>query len=196
MTVDRRAAANAIAEFLRALGRDPDADPELRETPARVTDAYADELLAGYRVNVAELVEQGSVASGPGASSGIVLVRGVEVATVCPHHLLPSLGTATVAYLPGERLLGIGTLAALVDAFARRLALQEQIGQNVVDALMDHAGARGAYCALTLSHGCLTARGARQTGASVSTAAAAGALAGPTAAAELALALGREEAAP
>jgi GTP cyclohydrolase I len=81
---------------------------------------------------------------------------------MCPHHLLPGIGAATVAYLPGDRVVGIGGLARTVDAFARRLTLQETIGEAVVRALLDHAGARGAYCRLELSHACLSARGARQ----------------------------------
>jgi GTP cyclohydrolase I len=89
-------------------------------------------------------------------------------------------------------VLGLGTIAKLVDACARRLVLQEQIGQDVVAALVGLAGARGAYCRITLRHGCLSARGERQAGASVLTLAAAGDLAGPEAAAELALVLDRE----
>jgi GTP cyclohydrolase I len=110
---------------------------------------------------------------------------------VCPHHLLPALGVAHVVYLPGASLLGIGTITALVDAFARRLTLQEAIGENVVTALMQHAGARGAYCELSLEHSCLRARGERQAEALVRSSARAGTLAGRDALSEIALALGR-----
>jgi GTP cyclohydrolase I len=88
--------------------------------------------------------------------------------------LLPALGVAQVVYLPGRLLLGIGTITALVDAYARRLTLQEAIGQSVVSALVEHAGARGAYCELELEHSCLRARGERQAGALVRTSARAG----------------------
>jgi GTP cyclohydrolase I len=189
MAVDKKAAARAIADFLRALGRDPNGDPELLLTPERVTEAFADDLLAGYDVDLGELIAKGSMSAGE-TSHGIVVMRDVALTTVCPHHLLPSLGSATLAYLPGARLLGLGTLAGLLDACSRRLALQEQIGKDVVSALMDHAGARGAYCRISLVHGCLSARGARQARASVHTSTAAGALAGAEAAAELALTLG------
>ncbi len=187
MPIDRPAAERAIREFLRALGHDTAADPELSETPERVVRAYADELLAGYAVDVKALLAQGSV--GGQRPSGVVVVRDVSVATVCPHHLMPSVGKATIAYLPGERVLGLGTIAELVDAFARRLALQEDIGQNVVHALMDDAGARGAYCRIVLSHACLSARGARRSEASVVTTANAGELAGAAGAQLLVLAL-------
>ena len=172
--IDRERARAAIAEFLRALDHDPAADGELAQTPARVTDAFADELLAGYGVDLDALLGDGSEpASG---SAPIVAVTGIRTATVCPHHLMPGLGTAAVVYRPGTRVLGLGTLARLVDAYARRLSLQEAIAENVVDALMRRAGARGAYCELTLVHGCLSARGACQAGAKVTTLARAGEL--------------------
>jgi GTP cyclohydrolase IA len=188
MAVDREAARRAIADFLRALGRDPASEPELDKTPERVVDAYADELLSGYDVDLDLLLDDG--ASAQVQSSGIVAVRGIRIATVCPHHLLPALGSATVAYAPGARVLGLGTLARLVDAFARRLTLQEAIGENVVQALIDRAGARGAYCEIELVHGCLSARGPCQALARAVTTACAGTLSGADGSAALALALG------
>jgi len=174
--IDRPAAARAIADFLRALGHDPKSDPELETTPERVVDAYADELLSGYGVDLELLLKEGSA---PTRAPGIVVVQDIALATVCPHHLLPSLGHATVAYRPGARVLGLGTIAKLVDACARRLTLQEQIGEQVVDALVKHGGAEGAFCQITLRHGCLSARGSRQAEATVRTRAAAGSLATP-----------------
>lgn len=189
MAIDRAAAERAVEALLQALGHDPQKDPELAETPARVADALANDLLAGEGVDVRMLFEAGPAADGARAT-GLVVVRDIAVATLCPHHLLPALGTAIVAYLPGRRLFGLGTIARLVDATARRLTLQEQIGQNVVQALIEHGGARGAYCRLALVHSCLSARGARQSAASVHTVAVAGEFAGPDGAARLALALG------
>jgi len=122
-----------------------------------------------------------------------VIVRDLAVATLCPHHLMPALGHAAVAYVPGTRLLGIGTLAGLLDAYARRLTLQETIGENVARALVEHAGALGACCELTLAHSCMSARGTRQADARVRSLATAGSLALPEAAAQLALALGKSE---
>jgi GTP cyclohydrolase I len=185
--VDRRAAEAAIAEFLRALDRDPAREPELAQTPARVVEAFADELLAGYGVDLAALVRDGSTeaTTTPG---GVVALRDIAVATVCPHHLMPGLGRANVAYKPGARVLGLGAIARLVDACARRLALQETIAEDVVKALLEHAGARGAYCELTLVHGCLSARGACQANARATAIARSGEL-GDT---EVLLALGRD----
>ena len=191
MAVDRAAAARAMGDFLKALGFDPRQHPELAGTPERVTEAFEVDLLRGHQVDVRELVRSGSCEAPPGAKSGPVAVTGISVATVCPHHLLPALGRASIVYLPGATLLGIGTLTAVIDAFARRLTLQEAIAQNVVSALVEHAGARGAYCELELEHGCLRARGERQVSAVVRSFARAGEYAGSAAVPEIALALGR-----
>src|SRR6187402_1999899 len=127
MAVDRAAAARAIEDFLKALGFEPAQHPDLHGTPERVTEAFENDLLRGHQVDIRELVHKGSCDAPPGAKSGPVAVTGITVATVCPHHLLPALGTANVVYLPGATLLGIGTITALVDACARRLTLQEAI---------------------------------------------------------------------
>ena len=189
MPSSRPDAERAIRDFLEALGHDPTSEI-LRDTPRRVVDAFLDELLAGYSVDIPELLQAGSEPA-LGAGAGIVVVRGVDVSTVCPHHLMPAVGTATVAYEPGKRILGLGTLAKLVQTYARRLSLQEQIGTNVVDTLVAH-GARGAYCRLELRHSCLSARGAEQHHASVASIATKGSFASEPGLSGLVLALGPE----
>jgi GTP cyclohydrolase I len=196
MAVDRAAAARAIRDFLLALGFDPREHADLAQTPERVAEAYTDDLLRGQGVDLRALLQNGSCEAPAGTKSGPVAVTHIAVATVCPHHLLPALGSAHVVYLPGNALLGIGTITALVDACARRLTLQEAIGQRVVAALVEHAGARGAYCELELEHSCLRARGERQASACVRTSARAGEFAQRDALIEIALALGRAVAAP
>src|SRR5450432_2994274 len=191
MPVDREAAQRAIAEFLMALGFDPREDPELAETPQRVTEAFTEDLLRGHGVDVHDLLRKGSCAAPQPAKAGPVAVMEIAIATTCPHHLLPALGVANVVYLPGSTLLGIGTITALVDAYARRLTLQEAIAQNVVTALVEFAGARGAYCELALEHSCLRARGERQARALVRSSARGGEFAARDALTEIALALGR-----
>ena len=185
--VDRRAAAAAIEAFLRALGHEPQG--ELEGTGERVAEAWAEELLAGEGVDLGRLLREGSspLSLAAGGSAGLVVARELSLTTVCPHHLLPAQGRAFVAYLPGQRLAGVGTLAALVEACARRLTLQERLGEEVVQALHQELGARGAACRLVLSHACLTARGRRQTEALVETVALAGCFSEPGADRELAL---------
>jgi GTP cyclohydrolase I len=163
--VDREAAARAIDAFLRAVGRNADAEPDLVGTGARVAAAFIDELLSGYAVDVDALLAQ-SVFEG---RSEVVVIRDIPASTICPHHLMPSAGVATVAFAPESHLVGIGTVARLVDAFARRLALQEQIGERVAGALQKHVAPRWVACRIVMTHACMTARGERTHGALVET---------------------------
>lgn len=167
---DREAAARAIDAFLRALGRDPDREPELVGTGTRVAAAYADELLAGYGVDVDGLLAQAVFAG----RSDLVVVRDVPISTMCPHHLLPATGVATVAFAPEEHLVGVGTVTRVLDAFARRLIVQEEVGERTVAALQKHLAPRWTACRLTMMHACMTARGERTHGARVETVALAG----------------------
>lgn len=183
--MNREAARAAIRDFLIALGHDPGNNPELADTPQRVVEAFGDELLAGYGRDVEALVTKDS--SPAPENAGIIAVRDVTIATVCPHHLMPAVGRANVIYRPGDRILGLGVVARLLDACARRLVLQETIGEDVVFALVEYAGARGAVCEITLQHGCLSARGANQTDARVTTLARSGDISD----AEMLIALGR-----
>jgi GTP cyclohydrolase I len=170
--MDRRAAARAIEDFLRALGHEPTGD--LEGTGERVADAWADDLLEGESIDAAAVLREGSIELE--SDSGLVIVRELAVTTVCPHHLLPAHGNALVAYLPERRVAGIGTIAHVVDVLSRRLTLQERIGSELVSLLVAELGARGAYCRLSLTHTCLVARGERKNGALVETAASAGSL--------------------
>ncbi len=188
MPTSRPDAERAIRAFLSALGQDPES-PELEETPSRVAEAFLGELLSGYEIDIPTLLEHGSEPLKK-QHNGVVVVHDIAVATVCPHHLMPAIGRASVAYLPGNRILGLGTIAKLVEAYARRLSLQEQIGANVVTTLMEY-GARAAFCRLALSHTCLSARGAGQPHATVVTMASEGEFAAGPGQAALALALDR-----
>jgi GTP cyclohydrolase I len=152
--VDRARAERAIAEFLRALGFVPETDPDLAHTPRLVAEAYADQLLAGYAQDPAQILA-GSVSD---VRSELVAVRDIQATIMCPHHLMPASGVVHVAYAPGARVVGLGALGRLVACFARRLILQETLVQSIADALCAHAGARGAACAAELAPTCLSAR--------------------------------------
>jgi GTP cyclohydrolase I len=167
MAVDREKAREAMRAFLSAMGRDPDHDPELRTTADSVVRAWADELIDGYDVDVPALLAAEIIPAPPEA--GLIVVRDLKLTTMCPHHLLPGRGSASVFYLPGASILGLGAIARLVDAWSHRLTLQETIGQNVASSLVRDVGARAAACQLSLTHACLTERGERQDGASVET---------------------------
>ncbi len=163
MAVDRDAAAAHLEAFLRAIGRDPDADAELQETGRRVTDAFVDELCSGYGVDSRALLRENVIVG----ESELVVVRDVFVSTLCPHHLLPATGTATVAFAPAGRIVGVGTIVSVIDAHARRLVLQEALGEDVVEALDAELRPRWVGCRLLLSHGCMVLRGERAHGSRV-----------------------------
>ncbi|AKU97593.1 GTP cyclohydrolase I [Labilithrix luteola] len=172
MSIDRTAAARAIDAFLRALGRDPETEPDLAGTGARVADAYVDELCAGYGVDTRALLASSRI---PVTLPGLVIVRDIPLSTMCPHHLLPATGTVTMAMLPSTHVVGLGTLAALANAHARRLTLQETIGEAIVTDLESVLAPQWVACRLVLSHACMVVRGERAVGARVETVAVRGA---------------------
>jgi GTP cyclohydrolase I len=171
-SVDRAAAARAIDAFLRAIGRDPAVELELVGTGQRVTEAFLDDLCTGYAVDTRAEIAAATIASD---ASSIVVVRDIPLVTTCPHHLLPAIGTAAVAMKTRSKLAGLGAIAALVDAHARRLALQEAIGERVLDDLEAALAPEWAACRIVLAHACMIARGERATGSRVETLAVRGA---------------------
>lgn len=168
MAIDRPRAARAVEELLAALGRDPRAEPELAGTGARVADALADDLLAGYATDARALLRDATLAT-RAAEGTVVELVGYPVVTVCPHHLLPARGTADVAFEARGALVGIGALGQAVDACARRLTLQETLGADVADAVQEALAPAWVRVRLDLEHGCMVLRGERATGARVVT---------------------------
>lgn len=134
---------------------------DLAETPGRVAEAFLVDLLDGYGRDPARVLAE----SMPSASGDLVAVTGIDFHAVCPHHLLPYRGLAHVAYLPGDRVVGFGQVARLVDTLAHRLVIEEDLARHVAEALVRHLGARGAACLLEAEHLCLTVRGEVRRGA-------------------------------
>lgn len=177
-----------MRELLLAVGEDPDREG-LRGTPARVARAYA-ELFEGLHQSPAQVLGETFAAD----HDELVLVRDIPLASTCEHHLLPFVGVAHVAYLPGEdgRVSGLSKLARLVDVYARRPQVQERLTGQVADALVEHARARGALVVVDAEHLCMAVRGVRRPGARTTTSAVRGYLREPTTRAEaLALINGR-----
>ncbi len=159
--VDRPRIEAAVREILLAIGEDPERDG-LIETPARVARAY-DELFAGLSQDPAETVS----ATFDLGHHEMILVKDIEVYSVCEHHLLPFHGVAHVAYIPGEhgRITGLSKVARLVDVYARRPQVQERLATQIADALVEHLGARGVIVVLECEHLCMSMRGVRKPGA-------------------------------
>ena len=158
---DEERATAAVRELLIAVGEDPEREG-LLETPARVARAYA-ELLAGMRQNPEDVL---STTFDVGHDE-MVLVRDIELWSLCEHHLVPFSGVAHVAYIPGEsgRVTGLSKLARLVDVYARRPQVQERLTTQIVDSLMEILEARGAIVVIEAEHLCMAMRGVRKPGA-------------------------------
>jgi len=187
---DPARAARAVAEFLAALGHD--LDGELIGTPERVAAAWADDLVSGYRKSPERILREGSLELGTGPH-GVVVLRDVAISVVCPHHLMPSHGVATVAYAPRTLAVGLGALAEAVLALAQRLTLQEALGRKVAETVVTALDATGALCRLDLTHTCFVARGERQVYSTLTTLAFAGTFGGPDRDLALAALAGRHD---
>ncbi|MCU1480560.1 MAG: folE [Subtercola sp.] len=183
-----------MLELLEAIGEDP-GRPELASTPRRVAESYA-EFFSGVGIDpVSVLGETFPFEGVSGGNAEPVLVRGIRFRSMCEHHLLPFVGFAHIAYVPSDRLAGLGRLPAIVDVLASRPQLQERLGEQIAQTLADGLDARGVLVVLEASHGCVTTRGPRQTDSTTVTVASRGSLSDPAARAELMALIGRPEAA-
>lgn len=151
--------ADAVRQLLESLGLPLDLDsPGLKDTPDRVERAWR-ELTAGYRDNPEEIL---GTTFPTERYDEMVTVSGVEFYSMCEHHLLPFTGTATVSYIPDERVVGLSKLARLVDCFARRLQIQERMTQEIAAALEKYLKPKGAGVHLQATHMCMTCRGVKK----------------------------------
>jgi GTP cyclohydrolase IA len=185
--VDTERIQRAVLEILLAIGEDP-SRPGLERTPQRVAEAYADffgGLDVDPMIHLADTVPIGATEAGVPATSDAVVLRDLSFRSVCEHHLLPFVGTAHVAYLPGDRVVGLGRIPAVLDTLARRPQLQERLAEEVADTLQAGLDPKGVLVVLDAQHRCVTTRGARQERSSTVTIASRGALAEPAARAEI-----------
>ena len=151
--VDVGRAERAVREMLMALGEDPDREG-LRDTPKRVVRMYR-ELFAGLTDDPSKDLAR----TFNERYDEIVLLRDINFASLCEHHLLPFMGKAHVAYLPKDRVVGLSKLARTVDAFARRPQVQERLTSQVADALMEHLDPNGVLVVIESEHLCMKVRG-------------------------------------
>ncbi|TFD23141.1 MULTISPECIES: GTP cyclohydrolase I FolE [Cryobacterium] len=181
MAVDRARIRVAVSEILAAIGEDPER-AGLESTPRRVADAYA-EFFAGLDQNPQDLLKD--FVPVEGSTGELVLLRDIAFRSMCEHHLLPFLGTAHVAYLPRDRVVGLGRLPAVVETIAARPQLQERLTEEIADALQEGLDPVGVLVVLDAVHGCVGTRGSRQAASSTVTMASRGTLMEPTARAEI-----------
>ena len=155
----------AVRTLIAWAGDDPNREG-LLETPQRVTKAYG-EFFAGYEQDPAEILQK--TFKEVGGYDDIVLVKDIPFSSHCEHHMVPFIGKAHIAYLPHDGVVGLSKLARLVEVFARRLQVQENLTAQIIDAINETLNPRGAAVMLEAEHMCMTMRGVRAHGASTIT---------------------------
>lgn len=150
---EEESALSAVRTLIKYLGDNPDRSGVL-ETPKRVLKSYK-ELFGGYTADVKAILKTFEE-----PCDQMVILSDIEFYSTCEHHMIPFVGRATVAYLPSRgRVVGVSKLARILEAYSRRLQIQERIGQQVVEALDTHLQPLGAACILHAKHFCMCARG-------------------------------------
>lgn len=143
-----------ITRILQAIGEDP-SRPGLKGTPKRWEEAMRF-LTAGYTQTLDSIVNS---ALFPADTEGMVIVKDIECYSLCEHHLLPFYGKVHVGYIPGEQVIGLSKIPRIVDMFARRLQVQERLGQQICDALEETLEPKGIGVVMEMHHLCMMMRG-------------------------------------
>jgi GTP cyclohydrolase I len=149
----------AFGEFLQSAGYDLN-DPDLENTPARVSRMYADELLAGVDKNPAD--ELGTQFSN--SYNGLIIQRNILFNSLCAHHVTLIQGKVDIAYLPDGRVVGLSKLCRLVRTASQKLLLQESFTMEIADAIEEKLSPKGAVVLVTATHHCVSSRGVRVQG--------------------------------
>jgi len=142
--------------ILKYLGENPDREG-LKETPKRMIKSW-EELFAGYKQEPKDILtvfKEDDVIP----YNQIILLKDIEFYSTCEHHFLPFVGKAHVAYVPKDKVVGISKLARIIEIFSRRLQIQERVGNQVTQSLMDILKPQGAACIIEAKHFCMTSRG-------------------------------------
>jgi GTP cyclohydrolase IA len=165
MRPSREEAEAAVRTLLRWAGDDPDREG-LRGTPERVMRSY-EEFFAGYAVDAVALLER--TFEETDGYDEIVLLRDIRIESYCEHHLVPIIGRAHVAYLPHRRVVGISKLARVVDAYAKRLQIQEKLTAQIANTINEVLQPRGVAVMIEAGHQCMTTRGIHKPGVAMVT---------------------------
>lgn len=180
MPVDRERIRRAVAEILDALGEDV-SRPGLARTPDLVADAFA-EMVVGLDENPIEFLSESIPFEGQAEA---VIMSDIALRSLCEHHLLPFTGRAHVAYVPGERIVGLGKMPRVVHSLSARPQIQERLTDDIATTFELGLAPRGVLVVIESSHQCVSARGANETNATTVTIASRGSLTDPAARAEI-----------
>jgi len=148
---------NAITKVLELIGEDPNREGLLK-TPSRVAKAWSF-LTEGYHQDPKEILSQALFTT---SNDEMVVVRDIEFYSTCEHHMLPIIGRAHVAYIPDGKVVGLSKIPRIVDVFARRLQIQEQMTEQIADAILESINPKGVAVVLHARHMCMEMRGVQK----------------------------------
>ncbi|EPY03189.1 GTP cyclohydrolase I FolE [Magnetospirillum fulvum] len=161
----RAEAETAVRTLIRWAGDDPDREG-LIDTPSRVVRSY-EEFYSGYDADPVDILAR--TFEETDGYDEMVMLRGIRLESHCEHHMVPILGVAHVAYLPDRRVVGISKLARVVEAFSRRLQIQEKLTAQIANAIEEVLQPKGVAVVIDAQHQCMTTRGVHKTGVSMVT---------------------------
>ena len=161
----REEAEDAVRTLIRWAGDHPDREG-LADTPARVVRSY-EEFFAGYKEDAAEMLSR--TFEEVDGYDDMVLLRDIRIESYCEHHIVPILGTASIAYFPDRRVVGISKLARVIDIYAKRMQTQETMTAQIADAIQSVLQPRGVALIVDAQHQCMTTRGVHKHGVSMVT---------------------------
>ncbi|NPA11853.1 MAG: GTP cyclohydrolase I FolE [Epsilonproteobacteria bacterium] len=156
MDVDLKSIEKATVEILKAIGEDPQREG-LKKTPQRVAKAF-EEICSGYFKDPKEVLNDALFDS---TNDEMVVVRNIEFYSMCEHHILPFFGRVHVAYIPDKKVVGLSKIPRMVEVFARRLQIQEQLTEQIADAIMDVVKPKGVGVVIHARHMCMEMRGVK-----------------------------------
>jgi GTP cyclohydrolase I len=162
--------ASAVTKILEMIGEDPMREG-LRQTPGRVARAF-DFLTSGYHQDPYRIINDAVFAE---EADEMIVVKDIEIYSLCEHHLLPFFGKAHVAYIPNGRVIGLSKIARLVEVYARRLQLQERLTNQIAAVLSETLKPAGVAVVIEAAHMCMQMRGVRKQGSTMVTSAMVGA---------------------
>ncbi|MHC8383599.1 GTP cyclohydrolase I FolE [Pseudomonas sp. LB3P14] len=164
LSLPQNSMSQSYREILIGLGENPDREG-LQDTPARAAKAMQ-YLCHGYEQSVEEIVNGALFASD---NDEMIIVDNIELYSLCEHHMLPFIGKAHVAYIPTGKVLGLSKIARLVDMFARRLQIQENLTRQIADAVQQVTGAAGVAVVIEAKHMCMMMRGVEKQNSTMNT---------------------------
>ena len=154
MSIDQENFENAVKTMMLSVGEDPEREGLLK-TPSRVFKAY-NFMFGGYKQDPKEILESALFTS---SNNEMVLVKDIEFYSTCEHHLLPIIGRVHVAYIPDGKVVGLSKIPRVVNVFARRMQIQEQLTEQIADAIMDTIAPKGVAVVIQARHMCMEMRG-------------------------------------